>query len=280
MEPEPESAVVESLPGVGPFELRFDRRRVLRTLLVACVLIEIAFAGLDYFINYSRAIDVDHIRRMFNNTREDSLASWFSITQTLLVALTVWGIWCITRHRGGTWPKKLGWLVVALFFTYMAFDDGAKIHERLGSTLKDAQQGGTLQGFPSYFWQIIFVPFFAVMGVYLMVFLWRQPDTRRLSWVVALALGCMAFAVGLDFVEGMKPDHPWNVQRMIADQFSFGGFTRRHFQVSERTALMHFSKSLEETIEAFAMSLLWLVFLSHLMRLAADVRLRFEGPRA
>ncbi len=35
---------------------------------------------------------------------------------------------------------RLAWLVVALFFSYMALDDGAALHERLGSTFRVLQE--------------------------------------------------------------------------------------------------------------------------------------------
>ena len=73
---------------------------------------------------------------MFNTAREDGLASWFAVTQTLLIALTLWLIYSVAK--AGRKPRAIvvGWLVLALFFTYMAIDDGAQIHERLGSTFK------------------------------------------------------------------------------------------------------------------------------------------------
>ncbi len=59
----------------------------------ACILLlEIAFVLLDYHVNYGRLTEIGAIRRLTNIAREDGLASWFGTTQTLLVALTAWGI--------------------------------------------------------------------------------------------------------------------------------------------------------------------------------------------
>ena len=59
---------------------------------------------------------------------------------------------------------RLGWLVMALFFSYIALDDGAALHERLGSTFRVLQQRapvgaaaggeGLLDVFPSYAVQV------------------------------------------------------------------------------------------------------------------------------
>ncbi|NNC76904.1 MAG: hypothetical protein HKN77_03010, partial [Woeseiaceae bacterium] len=46
-----------------------------------------------------------------------------------------------------------------------------------------------------------------------------------------------------------------------------------------RNWLLHYSKSLEEFFEMLAMSLLWLVFLRHLVRAAPIVELQLGGPK-
>lgn len=275
----PSAAPASAISAAPPLELTFNSRAVVWSVFVTCLLIELLFVNLDYFVNYSRGTEIPYIRRMFNITREDGLASWFAITQTMLVALTAWAIWLVTRRGGASGLRAAGWLVIAIFFTYMAADDGATIHERLGSTLKDAQKDGSLQNFPTYFWQIIFVPIFGCMGLFLMYFFWRDPATRPRAILVFLALGCMAFAVGLDFFEGLKPSHDWNVYTMIAKRVDFADFAERQFRATEYEALVHFSKSLEEFIEAFSMTLLWVAFLGHLMTVGRDVRVRFV-PRA
>lgn len=116
-----------------PIILSYRPRHVITGLLLMCVVLELAFVVLDYQVNYSRGSETSQIRRMLNITREDSLASWFGITQTFMVALTLWATWLVVRRalpRPAGW-RRLGWLALALFFTYMAIDDGAEVHERL-----------------------------------------------------------------------------------------------------------------------------------------------------
>jgi hypothetical protein len=281
-------APVAAKDSPATLDIEIHSHRVLRRVFLACAGLELTFVLLDYFINYRRGVDIVYIRRMFNITREDSIASWFTITQTMLAALTAWGIWLLARarrrsvamaavdkgrHGTGSGAGAAGWLVIAIFLTYMALDDGATIHERLGSTLKDAQRDGSLHGFPSYFWQIIFVPLFGFMGLFMMWFFWRQAHLRRQAVVVAIALGCMAFAVGMDFIEGLEPEHDWNIYTALANRLDFGDFARRNSS-NEYQTLLHFSKSLEETIEALSMTLLWVVLLGELMRQASGIRVR------
>jgi hypothetical protein len=282
-------AALSPSTSLEPTDVHINGRRIISRLLVACVSIEIAFVLLDYFVNYGRLTTIGPIRRMFNITREDGLASWFGITQTLLVGLTAWFIWLVRRAQPDVkrW-SKIGWFILAICITYMAVDDGATIHERLGSTMKaiqnDAQQpeleeeasvsAGSQWWFPSYHWQVLFLPFFGAMGIFILAFLWRELREPRLRLWVFACIGCFVLAVGLDFIEGLDHSHKLNMYSKLAERFDFQEFTRSRFNASEFDTLRHFSKSVEETLEMLGMTLLWVTFLTHLTRIAPEIRLR------
>ena len=71
-----------------------DTRRVILVAFVTCLAAELVFVLLDATVNYSQWTNLGMIRRMFNITREDGMASWFGTTQTFMVALTVWCVGC------------------------------------------------------------------------------------------------------------------------------------------------------------------------------------------
>ncbi|MCI0363415.1 MAG: hypothetical protein L0Y44_00440 [Phycisphaerales bacterium] len=278
----------EAPGGPGSLEVKFTvrPRQLVRTLFIVCVSIEAALFFLDYQVNYGRLTEIDPIRRLFNTTREDGLASWMGVTQTALTALTLWLLYATVRKmRGASKWQHRGWLILALFVTYMAADDGATIHERMGSTFREVLErptgGGAaadptiLDKFPSYPWQVLFVPVFGALGVFMLVFLWRQMSDRTSRIMVLGTIGCFAFAVGLDFLEGLDPGHRWNVYRFLSDQF-LSEFTQKRFGRSGYDTLLHFSKSLEEVVEMFGMTLLWLATLRHWMSLTDTMRLRFD----
>ena len=77
-----------------------DLTRVARRVFVCCLLIEVGFVLLDYHVNYGRLTEVGAMRRLTNIAREDSLASWFGTTQTLLVALTAWVVLWLVAAAG------------------------------------------------------------------------------------------------------------------------------------------------------------------------------------
>lgn len=261
-------------------EFDVDARRLARRVLWFCLLAELALLVLDYHVNYGRATEIGALRRMFNTAREDGLASWFAVTQTLLIALTLWLIYSVAK--AGRKPRAIvvGWLVLALFFTYMAIDDGAQIHERLGSTFKALREasGASLDFFPSYTWQLIFLPGFAALGFFTVAFLWFELNDNASRALLVAAISLLALAVGLDFVEGLDDDHPWNAYTLLSERYDIVPWTRARFGKSDFDTLRHFSKSIEETIEMAANSLLWFIFLRHLPLMSREFRVRLaEG---
>ena len=75
------------------------RRSVLLIVFLVCVLTEITLLLLDYHVNYGRGVDIVPIRNMLNLTREDAVGSWFGVTQTFLVAMTLWVIFLIVHWQ-------------------------------------------------------------------------------------------------------------------------------------------------------------------------------------
>lgn len=239
-----------------------------RNVLIFCIAFEIFLVLIDIFVNYYELSDIKTIRRLCNIAREDSLASWYGTTQTFTAGLTLWLIFFIAKHSSASKITVAGWCVLAMLFTYMAVDDGAEIHERLGTAFeivyenKGAPDAAVswatklLDIFPSYAWQILFVPFFGVAGVFMLIFLFRELGHGKAKIMVVLALACFVTAVGLDFVEGLDKGHEWNLHTMIRDKYGLGKYTVRHF-----------SKSIEEFLEMLGITLFWVSFILHFKNL-------------
>lgn len=276
-----------------PIKVELRPRRVLLSVFIACVLAEIIFFLLDWHVNYGRLIDISPIRNMVNTTREDAIASWFGITQTAFVAATLWLLFLTVRIRNGARFTVIGWLILALFFTYMSFDDGSKFHERVGTAYRIMQdralvaaeeaadelgadavvEDTVLDMFPSYPWQVVFLPAFGAMGLFMLVFLWREFGARFPRLLLLAGLGCFVIAVGMDFVEGLDEDHPLNVNSMIAELPGVEEYAEERFDRDGYEAVRHFQKSLEETTEMFGMTLLWIAFLRHWMLIVGPVKM-------
>jgi len=231
------------------------KRRPLLLIFAVCVLLEFVLVLLDLYVNWFRWADSSAIRRLFNITREDGLASLFAVIQTFLVALVVWLIYALEVRKPGRKVHAAGWLVLAVFFSYMVIDDGAMGHERIGSAFKHANEGIQLH---SYAWQIVLAPAFVIMGLFMGGFLWQLGNhSIQRSWLIA-ALACLGVAMALDYVEGVE-----GAYRVLPDRTSW----------SEKM-IAHFSKSLEEFLEMLGMRLLLILFLNYLGLLTEKTEIR------
>jgi len=227
-------------------------------VFLSCLIVEVALVYLDLTVNWLRWSEYGPIRRLFNSTREDALASLFAVIQTVFVALCAWVLHAIGRKQGISMRRRASWLLVALFFTYMAIDDGAAVHERIGSAFKE-REGGSV-GFVSYPWQMLLAPVFAAMGVFLLAFLWFElPQAADRARIVG-ALACFAVAVSMDFVEGIEDGYVYLVENLDWDN----------------KTIRHFSKSLEEFIEMLGMTLFLVTFLGQIGRRGRELIFRFR----
>jgi len=242
---------------------------VLFSTLVAC---EILFVFGDWLFNVENILRMNPVRSFWNIAREGGIASWFAITQTWMLGLTAALLFVLVSADGGTRGRRLGWAVIALFLLYMSMDDGARFHERVGSSVRaviqgpEAEDAGRQIGFfPSYTWQLVFLPIFAAFGLFLMGFLYTELKASRDKLTVVCAIGLLVVAVIADFFEGLTPDHSLNLHTWISTStgFPFKG-------------VVHYSKSLEETLEMLAMTLLWVTFLRHLVRISPRIQIRFH----
>ena len=258
-------------------ELSINTRRLAKIVLIVCLLVEIAFLLLDYYVNFSEYTDIGALQRLFNITQEDGLASWFASTQTLLVGISFGFIYCCVRQQSGKQREAIGWLVLTCFFIYMAIDDGAMLHERLSTTFRKslAQSDMSLDFFPSYTWQLIFLPIFSAFGIFIFYFLWFQFSNQNSRKLLILVMSCFALAVGLDFIEGLEAEHPLNFYTWIGDNTDLDYWTIEQFDENAYQTLLHFSKSLEETLEMFAHTLIWYLLLQQIHTLIPSVSINF-----
>jgi hypothetical protein len=265
-------------------------RRFIRAVVVICVLIELLLVYLDHTVNYSYGTEIGSIRRLFNITREDGLPSWFGVTITTLAALTLWLIYVVENYLGsGKWIRR-GWLVLALFFSYMAMDDGSDMHERIGTAFKEihareTEQAGppsflsrAQQVFPSYSWQVIYAPVFASLGAFTFFFLWCNYKSRVYRIALILAFSLLGMALILDFIEGLEPEHHLNLYTYLTTKYKMNVYTITHFREMAYETCRHYSKSLEEFMEMLAMTVLWSTFMGHLGRRTPSITLNISDP--
>ena len=230
---------------VEPAHLNVDARRFITVLFVVLVGAEISFVLADAIINVERLTELSPIRRFFNITREDGVASWFAVTQTWMLGLTAAFLYVVVRAGDAPRWRRVGWGILAVFLIYMAVDDGALFHERIGSSVKDLLHGEDADSetpvagfFPSYAWQLVFLPVFGSFGLFVLWFLNKELRVARDKLMVVAAIGLLVLAVTADFFEGLDIDHPYNLHGWIQYTWDLSEYQVRHY-----------SKSIEETMK-------------------------------
>lgn len=249
--------------------IHIDAASVIARLFIILIAAEIFFVLADHFINVGQLTEHAPIRRFFNITREDGIASWFSVTQNWMTGLTAGAIALIVSSQSCARQRRIGWFIMMTFLLYMAMDDGTAFHERVGSSVKAMLQDDeseNLGGFPSYVWQLVFLPIFGAFGLFMLWFLNSELGVTFDKLLVLGAIGLLVVAVVADFFEGINTaGHPLNLYGQMADLWQLPNDT-----------ILHYSKSFEEFLEMLSMSILWLVFLRHLVHIGPNLEIHFD----
>lgn len=240
------------------FGRTLDRDRAPWKLLVWLVLGALGFSLLDYVGNRSDWVSSSSLHRLANVGREDSLHNFVSSVQELIVAAVALVLYLHARRTETRWAR-FEWGVAVAFFTWVGFDDGASIHERVGTAVEDG-----VAFFPSYAWQVVFVPIFTVA---LLITAHVVIRTRRAPWtriLLVAGFACYVLAVALDYLEGR-----------------FGAYDQvaSTFAVPVET-VSHYSRVVEELFEDVGASLFLVVLLRHLLFTVGSFRLAVVGRSA
>ncbi len=232
-------------------DITLDQGKVFSTLII----IEVALLLVDTIVNCCGLVSARDLRRLLDITLEANLATWFSSTQLLVTGLVAA---CLVRLRRaqGLRNSWMGWTVLAVFFIYMGIDDAAQIHERLATVTADALKESeseslvteAVRGFRSYYWQLLFLPVFGALGLFMMVFLFRELNERRTLLLFIGGISCYVLAVGLDYFDGIDSNYDVIIAR-----------TNYSFDQAQ-----HLFRAVEEFIEMLGTTLFLTSFLQHL----------------
>ena len=149
--------------------------------------------------------------RVFDMTREESIPNWYASILLFCIALTCAVTYTIQRRRVDR-RDALPWVFFAGFFTFLSMDDGAKIHERLGSFFRELAEEGdgvftvfqpVLEAASTYSWQIFVLPVFLFFAFFILLWGFNNISVRETHRWILLGGFFIAFALGLDYFEGL-----------------------------------------------------------------------------
>jgi len=233
-----------------------DMQRLIKIIFISCIAIEVLLIISDYVFNYLDIFDEKSIRRIWNIARENSIPTWFSSIQAQVLGVTVFLIAIVQAPHISRFKMWI-WILIGMFFLWIGIDDAAEIHEKLGGALERManKDSGMITGFwlknPSFPWHTFIAPFFALCGLGILVFLSATFWRLNLIHYLVLGFGCWAIAQSLDFIEGL--DEAEQLYEWIQESLD----------IKREYAVTHTFKVVEEVLEMFGTTLLWIGFLHY-----------------
>lgn len=206
--------------------------------------------------------------RFVHLDREGNLPTWFASTQFLCLAAAFAWLFLLDRSRSSPRRHWL-WGICAFGAVALSLDEGAALHELLGTLLGlafDRASDGTwfkaLEAFPSYYWILIYVPFVLPVAVFLLVSVAKRIGNNRFL-LFAGALLYLTGALILDFLEGRYGD---------ADH------TGLPIVLNDQPYLLDVFL-IEEMLEMFGVTLVLSAIVQHAASLAQRVGFSFSGSK-
>lgn len=173
--------------------------------LLICLAAEAVILVLDVGQHVAELWYFEHVKDLSNVILENSVGTWFSVVLNAAVGVSALGVALCVRKAGKGRGAFLGWIAVALFFLYISLDDHLVLHERLsggiGRAIQKFHPAEQFQ-FLTYEWIYLFLPLFALFGLFMLVFLFLELRSARFRILILLAFGFWAAAVCLDAWEG------------------------------------------------------------------------------
>jgi len=179
-------------------KINMNRRGIIKFLSVfALVLI---FIHINILVIYYVVGDPDKFDfvQMFDLDMEANIPTLFSSAILLISAFLFYLLSKAPKEiKKGSKPF---WLGLSFVFTFLAFDESAKIHEKIGDFTENFVDD---TGFFHYPWVISYVIFVLILGVFYFRFFWRMESKVFWSFILAAVI-YLGGAIGFDMLGGYE----------------------------------------------------------------------------
>jgi hypothetical protein len=171
-------------------------RRAVHVLLAVHVFLSVGFFATQRALGDDDSGSAEFLKRLFHMGGDPSLTAWWSTVILAFagaLALAVWLAPRIGADPGAPRPRNLHWLALAIVLGGLSLDEGAVIHETLGSLV-----GSRVGTSDDDFWPVLYLPGIAV-GVWA---LWRvaREMRRPAAMLATVGIGALLVGVGSDLV--------------------------------------------------------------------------------
>lgn len=217
--------------------------RLLVGVIIALVVLSLAGQVSKYFLGHGRLLG---LVRTFHVDYEPSVPAVFTVLLLMANAIVFAIIATATRRRGG---RSLGWFGLALLFVYLAFDEGAELHDLATKPLRTAFDFG---GFFHFAWVLPALIIVALIGLLYVRFIFAlPPQTRR--WLIISGAMYVGGALGVEMIGGAYLD------AIVVRNFTY-----------------ELIVTVEETLEMLAIALLLRTLLIHAARHVREFAIEFD----
>jgi hypothetical protein len=179
---------------ISPAAIFTGMRLVIALLIVMHAVVQIAEFGFgrDHMMGLMPLFDMD---------REHNLPAWYSGSVLLLTALSLGAV------AAGTYQSRMPfaghWLMLALLFLYLSFDELTAVHEgwavALNRSFGELRDRSVLFGALRHLWVLPALLFVALVGLASLRFLAHLPRQTRRLFILSGALFVIA-AVGFEML--------------------------------------------------------------------------------
>jgi hypothetical protein len=169
---------------VAPTEFSVTARKCCKVLVIAVLCLTLAGSAVQFF-KYILGHDyLLGLYPLFNLNSDISIPAWFASVTLLLCSILLAVIFIAKRSIAESFA--LHWAVLSLIFLYLSIDEGARIHETIGTTLS-LRFTGITHGFLHFTWVIYGTVFVLIVAAFSLKFLAHLPvETVRLFILAGL----------------------------------------------------------------------------------------------
>lgn len=168
--------------------------RVITHALAMTVALLACAGVLAQWIRFSPGRPLEFVY-LFDMNREANVPTLVSSLLLALAAL-LFGLCAVRASRERT--RRYGWVLLALGFTWMTFDETVRLHERLNGPV-GALLGPEAPRFLHFGWVLPALILLPVLGGVLFRFWWRLPSTTKRGLALAGVI-YVSGAVGMEMV--------------------------------------------------------------------------------
>ena len=187
-------------------ELKFSARN-LRTIVKVIVAVNLFLLAGSYFFNHLQA-KLPHylfvILRETDLASENVFAAWYSSMLLFLSAIMSFISFLFDEQRNQHGTKRIlnyGWLLYAMAFTFLSFDELGSIHEYIGNFIAFKQAGKMVTAANDSGW-ILFYVVVAIVSLFMFVF--SIVRLKQVRWALPLMVTALLLYLSNPFQEYLE----------------------------------------------------------------------------